>query len=87
MENYEMTFEELIQHFTNSNLEQFEEGAESYFQASDVKVDPILVLKKICKIYKVIRPALVILSRIPFIPPIVKKAVQTFMSLLDKVCP
>jgi hypothetical protein len=81
------TFEEIDQHIKSANLAQFEQGGASHFTAAAVAANPADVLKRICAIYKVIRPILVVLSTFPFIPASWKAAIKTFMSLMDTLCP
>ena len=42
---------------------------------------------QICKIYQVIRPILQVVANLPFIPENWKKAISTFISILDRFCP
>lgn len=43
-------------------------------------------LKKICSIYKSVKPVISIITSIPFIPGNVKAAIRAFMAVLDTVC-
>lgn len=81
------TFEEIDQHIKAANLAQFETGGANHFTAAAVAASPADVLKKLCAIYKVIRPILVALSAFPFIPASWKSAIKVFMSLMDTLCP
>lgn len=81
------TFEEIDQHIKSANLAQFEHGGGGHFTAAAVAANPSDVLKKICSIYRVIRPILVALSNLPLIPGSWKTALKTFISLMDTLCP
>ena len=43
-------------------------------------------LKKICSIYRSVKPVISIITSIPFIPGNVKAAVRAFTTVLDSVC-
>lgn len=60
-----------------------------FMNEQDVSADGLDVtgkLKRICSIYRSIKPVIGIISSIPFIPGNVKSAVRSFTSVLDTVC-
>lgn len=78
----QITFEEL------TKLDH--ELANADFMANqDVSADALDVsgkLKRICTIYRTIKPVINIITSIPFIPGNVKNAVRAFTGVLDTVC-
>ena len=82
----EMTFEELDKHFSNADLSQFKMGAKGP-DAAAAKANPAEVLAKICAIYKVVSPLLAVVSNLPFFPKKWKEPLQTFITLMNNVCP
>ncbi|MBD81002.1 MAG: hypothetical protein CL840_18940 [Crocinitomicaceae bacterium] len=44
-------------------------------------------LKVICRIYKKIRPLLLILIKLPFVTPTIKQIIRVFGQTMDKICP
>ncbi|MEP6724267.1 MAG: hypothetical protein ABJC98_00550 [Bacteroidota bacterium] len=87
MSQHELTFEEVNKHFESTDLSPFKEGGKNHFTAKAVAAAPADVLQKICSIYKVVRPFLVLVSNLPLIPAKWKEAIKLFISLLDGVCP
>lgn len=53
---------------------------------ASVATDATSKLKKICTIYKSIKPVLSIINSIPFMPSNVKSAVKAFTAVLNTVC-
>ncbi|MFZ5972766.1 MAG: hypothetical protein ACOYXA_14355 [Bacteroidota bacterium] len=86
MKNSEMDFEEINQHILNADIAKFQPGGELHFNAASL-ANPGQVLQKVCGIYKVIRPILVVISNFPLIPGTWKAAIKTFISLMDTLCP
>ena len=50
-------------------------------------LDPAEVLNKVCAVYRGVRPILIGLAWIPFIPGSWKRAMAKFQSVLDGLCP
>lgn len=81
-EEKQITFEELAQldkELANADFMNEQD-------ASSLALDVTAKLKKICSIYKSVKPVISIITSIPFIPGNVKSAVKTFMNVLDTVC-
>ena len=83
----EMSFEELDRHFSNVDLSPYKPGAKSHFDAAAVKANPAEVLAKICGIYRIVSPLLATVSNFPFFPKKWKEPLQTFINLMNSVCP
>ena len=81
----QISFEELAQ------LDQDLANAD-FMNEQDVSADALGALdvsgklKKICSIYRSIKPVISIITSIPFIPGNVKAAVRSFTAVLDTVC-
>lgn len=78
----QITFEELAE------LDQSLANADFINEqdVSSVALDVTAKLKKICSIYRSIKPVISIITSIPFIPGNVKAAVRSFTAVLDTVC-
>lgn len=69
-------------------LFQFEE-----LNADNFKADQMLTLNqsqklvRICDLYKIIKPILLVILSIPFVPRKIKEAIKIFIENLDLVCP
>lgn len=85
--DYEMTFEQIDEHISNSNLSEFEDFTLGSRSITDNAADTAGVLEKICKIYHVIRPILVIISKIPLLKQSWRSALKTFILTMDSLCP
>jgi hypothetical protein len=81
----QLTFEEVNQHFNNVDLTSFQKGGRNYFEPGATATGDIL--QKVRGIYKVVRPFLVRVSNLPLIPDKWKEAIKTFISLMDGLCP
>ncbi len=44
-------------------------------------------LVRICDLYKIIKPILLVILSIPFVPRKIKEAIKIFIENLDLVCP
>jgi hypothetical protein len=78
----QMTLEQIEAHLQSSNLEQFNQqqpGAE----AQDLSAQ----LKKVCGVYKAVKPVLQVVANFPLLPAAIKNAIKTFMSVLNTICP
>ena len=85
MQDKKLTFEEVNKHFESVDLSAFHKGGRSYFApGAGATAD---VLQKICSIYKIVRPFLVLVSNIPLIPAKWREAIKTFINLMDGICP
>lgn len=87
MNHEDYSFEEIDRSIEALDLDSFEEGGTRHFTAEAAAADPRGVLDKVCEIYKAIRPILVALSKFPLIPKKWRKALKTFIGLMDKLCP
>jgi hypothetical protein len=66
------TFEEIDKNIAAADLAPFRvEGVDS---------------GKICAIYKIARPILIVISEIPLIPPKWREVVKVFISVMDSFC-
>lgn len=84
MEEKEMTLEQIEAHIQNAKMEQFEVGSST---AASEALAPVAVLQKVCGVYKAIRPILAVIVNFPLIPESIKKAIRTFMGVMDGLCP
>lgn len=80
----QMTLEQIEEHLQNANLEQYDKPQASGVDAQQDIGDQ---LQKICGIYRGIRPILEIISKFPLLPRSIRKAIKTFMTVLDSICP
>jgi hypothetical protein len=87
MAEKDWTFEEIDKHVQQADLNAFAQGGAHHFTAAAAQATPGDVLKKICAIYKVVRPILVAVSKIPLIPKKWRDAITTFVGLMDQLCP
>jgi hypothetical protein len=85
MQDKELTFEDVNRHFERVDLSTFQKGGKNYFApGAGATAD---VLQKVCSIYKIVRPFLVLVSNIPLIPAKWREAIKTFINLMDGICP
>lgn len=80
----ELTFEQADQAIRSTDFKANESGAMK-FTAADVAANPGDVLKKICDIYRKIKPILQWI--IKFVPATWKAPIELFCKLMDTVCP
>ncbi len=78
-----MTLEQLEAHLKKANLDQFVQPQGAKGAAIDLGAQ----LQRICGIYRGIRPILQVIVNFPLIPESIKKAIRTFMSVMDGICP
>jgi hypothetical protein len=78
------TFEEIDQLVKQADLDKLEKQS-AQFKAS--AASPADILGQICPIYKTIRPILIGITQIPFIPASWKKAIKAFIRTMDLICP
>lgn len=82
-----LTFEEIDKHIQRADLSAFKKGGIHHFTAADTAVSPADVLQKICPIYRLVRPILATIPLLPIIPKSWKTAIETFLEVMDKICP
>ncbi len=80
-----LSFEEVDAHVQGADLRAFAKGGPGYFVPADVAAAPMDVLKKICEIYRTLRPILNFVKRI--LPKKWRAVIDTFIDLMDKLCP
>lgn len=79
--------EQVEQHFDALDLKTMAPGGVNHFTAADVKSTPVEVLGKVCNIYQAIRPFLTLASNLFFVPKKWRTAINSYMALMDQVCP
>lgn len=79
-----LTFEEIDQLVKQADLDKLDKQAASFKAA---KASPADILAQICPTYRTIRPILVGITQIPFIPASWKKAIKAFIKTMDLICP
>jgi hypothetical protein len=83
----ELTFEEIDAHIKKFDLKHYAPGGKMNFTSADAKALPTDVAKKLCEIYRVIKPILEGILKIPFIPKLWKDAIRIFMNVMASICP
>lgn len=78
-----LTLEQIETHLKKANLEQYTHSAQAEAKAIDLGAQ----LKKICGVYRGVRPILQVVVNFPLIPASIKNALKTFMSVMDPICP
>jgi hypothetical protein len=79
-QNQNMTLEQIESHIQSANLDQFNQPQAG---AADLSAQ----LRKICGVYKAVRPVFNAVVSFPLIPGSIKNAIKTFMTVLDPICP
>jgi len=87
MANKELTFEEINAAIEKLNLTDFQPGGRRHLTAEAFAANPAAALPQICPIYKVIRPILIAVSSLIFIPQKWRDVIKTFVSIMDTLCP
>ena len=82
-----LTFEEIDQHIRSVDLSAFQIGGRHHLTADGVRANPSIALPAVCPSYHAIRPILLALEAIPFIPKDWKSTVKAFTGVMDAVCP
>jgi hypothetical protein len=82
----EYTFEAIDQHIRKADLSAAETAVKRV-SAAAVAASPADVIGQICPIYRTIRPILVVLSNLPFIPESWRRWIKLFIEVMDKLCP
>jgi len=85
MAEKEYTFEEIDKLVQQADLAGLEKKAAQFKGGAGAPA--VDVLGQICPIYKTVRPILIGLTQIPFIPKNWKKAIKAFIQAMDKICP
>ncbi|MBC7921339.1 MAG: hypothetical protein H7Z75_09655 [Ferruginibacter sp.] len=78
----ELTFEEVDAQIQNADLSEFENQDDANAQSLDLAAQ----LKKVCSVYKVVKPILSLVGNAPFLPSSWKSAVKTFNSVMSTIC-
>lgn len=86
MAEREYTFETIDQHIQKADFAAAEAVA-SRVSAKAVAASPADVIGQICPIYRTVRPILVVLSNLPFIPESWRRWIKLFIQLMDSICP
>ncbi len=76
MQDRNYTFEELSAHIDKHFVPVANAKALSKADANN----------RLCSIYHVARPVLVILTKIPLIPPKIKNVIKAFIEIVDIIC-
>jgi hypothetical protein len=87
MADTNVTFEDIDKHINALHLADFQAGGKSHFNAAAVSANPADVLKKVCEVYRGIRPILIALESFPLLPKKWRDALKTFTNLMDTLCP
>ena len=82
-----MTLEQIEAHIEKANLGQFAQPQGATRGADAKSIDLAAQLQRVCGIYRGIRPILQVIVNFPLIPESIKKAIRTFMSVMDGICP
>jgi hypothetical protein len=80
-------FEQIDARIRELDLKRFQPGGTHHFTAEDVTKGPGDILKKLCELYRHIRPIIEAIANFPLIPKTWRDAIRTFMNLLDTICP
>ena len=81
-----ITFEQIDQMMKKVDLTAYQPGGKSHLTAA-AAAPTALAIPQLCPIYKAVRPILVVISGLPFIPEAWKSVIKTFIGLLDALCP
>ena len=81
------SFEDIDRQINSLDLKDFQPGGRSHFTSDAVAAAPGDVLRKVCAIYRGIRPILIVLQDFPLIPKKWRAAVKVFTDLMDTLCP
>ena len=80
-----LTLEQIEAHIKEANLDQYDKPVAAHVKGT--QQDLAAQLQKVCGIYKGIRPILLAVIAFPLVPASIKKAIKTFMSVMDNICP
>lgn len=81
-----MTFSQLQEHAAQLEAEGLL-SEQSLISEKGAKASPEEILGKVCGIYHKVRPFLEVVASLFFIPKKWRQAIQTFMGILDGLCP
>lgn len=80
-----MTLEQIEAHIKAANLEQYDKPAAH--AAAAPQQDLASTLKRICAVYKAIKPILQVVANFPLLPASIKNAIKSFMNVMNSICP
>ncbi len=80
-----MTLEQIEAHVKSANLEQFDKPQAA--AAAGAQQDITSQLQKVCSVYRGVRPILQVVAGFPLLPGSIKGAVNSFMSVMNTICP
>ncbi|MBC7686995.1 MAG: hypothetical protein H7211_02325 [Aquabacterium sp.] len=83
----QMTLEQIEAHLKAANLEQYDKPQGQPGGAAAPQQDLAAILKRICAVYKAIKPILTVVVNFPLIPASIKNAIKTFMNVMNSICP
>ncbi|MEO6733764.1 MAG: hypothetical protein ABIN01_21250 [Ferruginibacter sp.] len=85
----QMTLEQIEAHIKAANFEQYDkpQAHAGTAAAPAAALDLGAQLKRICAVYKGIKPILTVVVNFPLIPTSIKNAIKTFMSVMNSICP
>ena len=82
-----MTFEEIDKMISDFNLSDYQPGGK-FSRAEGISAESATdIISKLCPIYKIIRPILNILSKLPILKTSWRDAINTFIGFMDTFCP
>lgn len=88
-EEKQMTLEQIEAHLKAANIEQYDkpQAQPGTAAAPAPALDLSAQLKRICAVYKAIKPILTVVLNFPLIPASIKNAIRTFMNVMNGICP
>ncbi|MES1245233.1 MAG: hypothetical protein ABUT39_26745 [Acidobacteriota bacterium] len=79
-----LSFEDIDKAVKQADVDGLEKQSAQFKSAGASAAD---ILAQICPTYRAIRPILVGITQIPFIPANWKKAIKAFIKTMDLLCP
>ncbi|MDH5382987.1 MAG: hypothetical protein OEW75_19180 [Cyclobacteriaceae bacterium] len=86
MNDKSLNYEEIEKDLMSFDFSAYEEGGTSLKTISGARTDIGSAIKKVCEIYAKVRPILLGILKIPFVPKIIKTAVKALCTALDLLC-
>jgi hypothetical protein len=83
----ELTFEDVDAYLNGLDLNRFAAGGEVRLAVASSATNPVAALGGICDAYRVIRPILKLVAGFALLPKKWRKAVKTFLGVMDALCP
>lgn len=83
----QITFEEVNAHFEKLNISEFAEGGKNHKAIAEAALNPAAAITAVCKAYKTIKPFLVLVVNLFFVPASWKVAIKGFMTVMNGLCP